>query len=145
MPYTGTKAQAGLGTTLSIGSTPTEIGETDDLPFDRPEWGTADATNFDSTAEEFITTIQKSMEFTVTGNRVSSDAGQAAAEAAYASGASTPFTVQLKKTATQTTSGDKFTFNALVLGSSFRVQPTGVIKFSLKLKTTGPVTFTIGS
>jgi hypothetical protein len=146
MTYSGTQAQAGRGTTLSIGATPTLIGELDQVPFDLPEWATADATNFESGSdEEFILTIRKSMEFTVTGNRVSADAGQVAVQTAYAAGTLSAFTLQLLKNASQTTTGDKYTFNALILSQSFKISTTAKIDFSMKLKTSGPVTFTAGS
>jgi hypothetical protein len=146
MTYTATQAQAGRGTTLSIGSTPTLIGELDDVPFDLPEWQTDDATNFESGQdEEFIPTIRKSMEYTVTGNRVSSDAGQIAVQTAYATPTLSAFVLQLPKTAAQTTAGDKYAFSAYVLNQSFKIQTTKKVTFSMKLKTSGPVTFTAGS
>jgi hypothetical protein len=146
MAYTGSKAQAGRGTVLSIGGTPTPIGEVTDIPLNRPKWETIDVTNFDSGSDaEFISTIRKSSNFTVKGNRVSSDAGQTAVETAYESGAISAFTVQLPKTGAQTTSGDKYTFNALILGCDFTIQPTKQIEFSLDLQISGAVTFTAGS
>ena len=145
MTYTSTLAKAGIGTTLSIGATPTPIGELDNIPADLPEWGTAEATNFESTAEEFITTLQKSQEFSVTGNCVPSDAGQTAVLAAYATGALASFTLQLPKLGAQTTAGNKYVFNALVLGCSFKLTPTGKVDFSIKLKTSGGWTPTVGS
>jgi hypothetical protein len=146
MTYTASQAQAGRGTTLGIGATPTLIGELDNVPMDLPEWNTDDVTNFESGSdEEFITTIRKSMEYSVTGNRVSSDAGQIAVETAYAAGSLSSFTLTLPKTAAQTTSGDKYVFNALVLSQSFKIETTKKVTFSMKLKTSGPVAFTAGS
>ena len=95
--------------------------------------------------EEFIVTIRKSMEFTVTGNRVSADAGQVAVQTAYAAGTLSSFTLQLLKNAAQTTTGDKYVFNALVLSQSFKIETTKKISFSMKLKTSGPVVFTAGT
>jgi hypothetical protein len=146
MTYTGSKAQAGRGSVLSIGATPTEIGECADVPFNRPEWETVDTTNFDSGSdEEQLVTIRKAATFSITGNRVSSDAGQVLAEAAYQSGALTAFTFVLPKTPVQTTAGDKYTFNAYVKGSTFKVQPTQKVEFSLNLQTSGPVALVVGS
>jgi hypothetical protein len=147
MTYSASAAQAGRGSTLSIGATPTLIGELDNVPFDLPEWSTDDVTNFESGSdEEFIVTIRKSMEFTVTGNRVSSDAGQQAVQTAYAAGGSpSAFVLQLPKTPGQTTNGDKYAFNALILSQSFKIETTKKISFAMKLKTSGPVTFTAGS
>jgi hypothetical protein len=144
--YTGSKAQAGRGSLLSIGATPTPIGECADIPFNRPEWETVDTTNFDSGAdEEQLVTIRRAATFSVTGNRVSSDAGQTAAETAYQTGALTTFTLQLPKTTVQTTAGDKYAFSAFVKGSNFKLSPTGKIEFTLNLQTSGPVTLTPGS
>lgn len=146
MTYSGSKSQAGRGSLLSIGATPTEIGEVSDVPFTRPQWDFVDVTNFDSAADqEMLSTIRKAANFTVKGNRVSSDAGQALVETAYQSGALTAFTLTLPKTAAQTTSGDKYTFNAYVRTFGFDVTPTKQIEFSLDLQTSGPITFTIGT
>jgi hypothetical protein len=146
MVYSGSKAQAGRGSVLAIGSTPTPIGEVSDVPFNRPEWDIVDTTNFDSGSdEEQLVTIRKAATFSITGNRVGADAGQAAAETAYQAGTLTPFTFTLPKTTGQSSSGDKFTFSAFVKGSTFKVQPTAKIEFTLNLQTSGPVTVTPGS
>jgi hypothetical protein len=144
--YTGSKAQAGRGSLLSIGSTPTPVGEVADVPFNRPEWETVDTTNFDSGIdEEQLVTIRRSATFNVTGNRVSGDAGQVAVEAAYQTGTLTAFTFTLPKTALQTVSGDKYAFMAYVKGSNFKASPTSKVEFTLNLQTSGPVTLTAGS
>jgi hypothetical protein len=146
LAYTGSKAQAGRGSLLSIGSTPTPIGECSDVPFNRPEWDTVDITNFDSGSdEEQLVTIRKAATFSITGNRVSSDAGQTAAETAYQSGALASFVFALPKTTAQTTTGDTYTFKAYVKGSNFKVSPTAKVEFTLNLQTSGPVTLTPGS
>jgi hypothetical protein len=144
--YTGSKAQAGRGSLLSIGATPTPVGEVADVPFNRPEWETVDTTNFDSGIdEEQLVTIRRASTFSITGNRVSSDAGQIAAETAYQSGALTAFTFALPKTTAQTTTGDTYSFKAYVKGSNFKVSPTGKVEFTLNLQTSGPVTVQVGS
>lgn len=131
--------------TLTVGSA-LSIGEANDFPFDRPEWQTADATNFDSGSDsEQIVTIRKSSSFTVTGNRVSSDVGQAAVETAYQNGTLTAFTATLPKTASQVTSGDTYTFNAYVLSSNFKVGVEKIVQFELKLQISGPATLAVGS
>jgi hypothetical protein len=146
MAYTGSKAQAGRGSMLSIGATPTEIGECSDVPFNRPEWDFVDVTNFDSGSDqEMLSTIRKAATFAVKGNRVSADAGQLLVETAYANGALTAFVLQLPKTATQTTKGDSYAFNAYVKSAGFDVSTTKQIQFNLNLQTSGPVTFTAGT
>lgn len=146
MPYTGSQAQAGRGTQISIGSTPTLIGEVTNAPLKRGKWETVDVTNFESGADsEYLTTIRKGQQLTVKGNRVVSDAGQVAVEMAWENGTVSKFTVQLPKTATQTTTGDTYTFNALILSFDFNVEPTKQIDFEMELQVTGGYTFTAGS
>jgi hypothetical protein len=146
MTYTGSKAQAGRGSTLSIGGTPTEIGEVSEVPFTRPEWEFVETTNFDSGSDaEMLSTMRKVADITFTFNRVSSDAGQVLVEAAYVAGTITAFVLQLPKTAAQTTTGDKYTFNAFVIGSDIKVSPKDKVAGTVKLQTSGPVTLTVGS
>ncbi len=146
MAYAGSQAQSGRGSTLSIGATPTLIGEVKSVPFTSGKWQTADVTNFESGNDaEFITTIRDNGTVTLEGNRVSSDAGQTAVETAYDSGAIAAFTLQLPKTASQVTNGDKYTFNALVIGRDFTVDTTKEIDWKVELKISGAVTFTAGA
>ena len=147
MPYTSSAAVAGRGWSLSIGSTPTLIGEIQELPFTRPEWKFDDITNLESGNDaEILPTIRESSEFTIKVNYVSGDAGQAAIEAAYQAATLSPFTLQATKTATQTTAGDKWAFNGYVLGFDFdSISAAKHVVGSIKLKVTGAVTFTIGS
>jgi predicted secreted protein len=146
MTYTASKAQAGRGSVFSIGGTPTEIGEVTDISFNRPEWDFVDVTNLDSGSDqEMLPTIRKATTFTVKGNRVAADAGQTAVETAYASAALAAFTLLLPKTATQTVSGDKYTFSAYVKNAAFDVAPTKQIEYNISLQTSGAVTYTAGS
>jgi len=145
MPYTGSKAQAGRGSSLLIGATPTPIGEVSDSPLNRGEWQFDDTTNFDSGADkEVISTIRDNGTVPFKGNRVGTDAGQILVETSYQSGAVTAFTLQLPPTALQTT-GDKYTFNAFVKGSKFTVETTKKIGFEIDLMITGPTTFVAGT
>jgi hypothetical protein len=145
--YAKSQAKTGAGTSLSIGSTaPVLIGELTEAPFDRPAWGTEDVTNFESPgASEHIATFLENKEITFQGNRVASDAGQAAVEAAYATGQPVAFTIQLPISGSQTVTGDSFTFSAIVVLPSFSLTPTKVVKFSLKVQPTGAWTKTAGS
>lgn len=146
MTYTGSLAQAGRGSSLSIGGTPTVIGEIKTAGISGNSWGTADVTNFESGADqEFITTIRNNGELRLAGNRVVADAGQALVETAYSTGAITAFVLALPKTAAQTTSGDKYSFNALVQSRSFDVDVSKEISWSVTLKISGAVTFTAGT
>jgi hypothetical protein len=144
--YTSSKAQAGRTASISIGAVPTLIGECDQIPVQRGAWKMADVTNFESGSDaEYLPTIRDGAKLEITGNRVSSDAGQTAVEAAYQSGALTAFTVALPKTATQTTTGDSITFNAYVMESTFTVDLKDAIKFKISLQVSGPMDMVEGS
>ncbi|HKD60545.1 MAG TPA: hypothetical protein VKB47_08795 [Terracidiphilus sp.] len=146
MPYTGSKSQAGRGSQFLIGATPTEVGECSDVQFNRPEWDFADVTNLDSGSDqELLSTIRKATTINLKGNRVSSDAGQVLVETNYQSGAEVAFTLQLPKTGSQVTAGDKYVGNAFVKASTFDVTPTKQIEFNITLQPTGPITLTVGS
>ena len=146
MTYTGSQAQAGRGSSLSIGATPTLIGEVKDVPLNRGKWDLVDVTNFESGSDsEQIVTMRKPGSVTFKGNRVSADAGQTACEAAYQNGTLVAFVLQLPKTATQTTAGDKYTFNAFVVSSDFANATTAVIEFTIELQISGTCTLTVGS
>lgn len=151
MTYSGSKAQAGRGTILSIGSTPVVIGEIVSEGFSSNGWKFEDVSNMQSGQdEEFIPTMRDNGTYDISGNRVSADAGQVAVEAAYynTSGATmspSPFTMTLLKNANQTTTGDVYTFNAYVQSCSFKASVENKITWDVKLKITGPVTKTVGS
>jgi hypothetical protein len=68
-------------------------------------------------------------------------------EAAFASGAITTFTIQLpvNTKAGQSTTGDKFAFNALVTEVPYNFETTKIDSGSCKLKMSGPMTITVGS
>jgi hypothetical protein len=151
MTYSGSKAQAGRGTILSIGSTPVVIGEITSEGFSGNGWKFEDTSNMQSGQdEEFLPTMRDNGTYDISGNRVSSDAGQAAVEAAYynTSGdtlVASPFTMTLLKNASQTTSGDVYTFNAFVQSCVFKADVEKKITWEVKLKISGPVTKTEGS
>jgi hypothetical protein len=146
MAYTGSQAQAGRGSQLSIGASPILIGEVKDLPLTRGKWALVDTTNFESGSDsEQLVTIRKPGTCTFKGNRVSSDAGQAAVEAAYQSGVLTAFTLQLPKTSAQTSKGDTYTFNAFVADWTLTNQVEQVIEFTIELSISGGSTLTEGS
>lgn len=144
--YTGSKAQAGRGSQLAIGASPVVIGEVKDVPLNRGKWDLVDVTNFQSGSDtEQLVTMRKAGSVTLKGNRVSSDSGQAAVETAYQSGALTPFTLTLPKTAAQSSSGDVYTFSAFVVGSDFTDTTAQAVEFSIELQISGACTLTLGS
>jgi hypothetical protein len=145
MSYTGSKAITGAGTTISIGTTPTLIGEVKNVKINGRKFDTDDVTNMSSTQKEFIATILDEGEISFDFNRVSTDAGQMALEAAFVAGTTNPFTVQLPKTSAQTTAGDKYTFNALITECNYSFEVTKADAGDCKLKISGLLTMIAGS
>jgi hypothetical protein len=147
--YSNSQAQAGRGTQLSIGATPTLIGEVRSISRSGNGWETADVTNFESgISQEFISTILNNGELKVVCNRVSTDAGQVLLEAAYegsSAGVLQAFVLQLLKSPAQTTTGDKYAFNALVQSVGMSIETTKEIAADITLKCSGPWTLTEGS
>ena len=137
MSYTQSKAQTGLGTLLSIGTTPVVVGEIIDLKQSGRTAKTDDVTNTHSSATEFIATIMDSGTWDCTFNRVGTDAGQEAMEAAFQGLTTNSFTIQLPKTGSQTTKGDSFTFNALIQELSYSISPDKKVMGTTKLKVSG--------
>lgn len=147
------QANTGLGTTLKINTgtsgspTWTLVGELTDTPLSGRKVDTTDTTNFQSTAKEFKATIVESGNVKVTGNYLGTDAGQLALEAAFESLKTTQFQVTLPVTGTQGTSGDIWTFSAVVeeLSPFGTLSPTKVVSFQASLKVTGSFVVTRGS
>ncbi len=153
MAYTKSQAQSGRGTVVSIGTvgnSPTfaVLGEIKSTSQSGSQWGTEDVTNFESGSDqEFQTTIRDNGELNVSGNRIPSDPGQVQLEAAFGDGLIRPFKVQLEpnELTGQTSVGDLFSFNALVVSRDFAIEYNKVVTFSAKLKVSGPITVTSGS
>lgn len=146
MSYTKSAAITGAGTILSIGTVPTPVAEIKTIKLSGRKWDTDDVTNMSSPGyKEFIATIIDPGEFALEGNRVSSDLGQVAMEAAFAAGNLNPFTVQLPKTSAQTTKGDAYTFSALVTEIDYNFETSKADSFSAKLKVSGAVLLVAGS
>lgn len=146
MTYTGSKAQAGRGSLFSIGGTPTEIGEVSSVTPSGNAWEYVDTSNFDSGVdEEFLPTMRNNGEYRIQGNRVSTDAGQLLVVAAYNSGAINSYTLTIPKNASQTSTGDKWVFNAYVQTITNPVEVKNKIGFDVTLKVSGNPVFTAGS
>lgn len=150
MSYTKSQAGIGLGSILSIGSagaTPTftTVGEIKTINQSGRQVSTEDTTNLQSSAKEFIPTLVDSGTWDISGNRIGTDVGQIAMEAAFSSLALLPFTIQLPKQGSQTTKGDLFTFNALVQEANYSVAVDKAVTFTAKLKVSGAMTITPGS
>ena len=153
MAYTKTKKQSGNLTQLSINtgttSSPvwTPILEIVDIGQSGKTLKTDDATNLNSTMEEFIGTIANPGGFALSMNRVSSDPGQIALLASFNAATTLMYQAQLPKAPGQTTTGDLFAFSAIVeefndLGT---VKADKGIMTPAKLKVSGPITLTPGT
>jgi hypothetical protein len=147
LSYTGSKAQSGSQTTLAIGSTPTTIGEVISISQSGKSNATDETTNLQSTGEEFIATILRPGKWDITMNRVPGDAGQTALTTAFNGKTVDPYTIQLPKSSAQSSTGDKYTFSALVeeMDDLSDVSPAKKITSKVSLKVSGSITFTAGS
>lgn len=154
MSYTVSQAQAGLGSKISINTgtvmTPiwTQIFEVASIKNSGRVAKTVDVTNLQSGASEWITTLVDSGTFDCTGNRVVADPGQVAVETSFASLASNVgFQVEIRKTPTQTTHGDTYTFAGVIQewDPVSDVSVDKAITFSLKIKISNVITYAAGT
>ena len=151
MSYTKSQAGIGLGSTLSINTgtiaTPvwTIVGEISQASLSGRQAATTQVTNLQSLASEFIPTLISEGDLALSGNRISTDAGQLAIEAAFNSLKLAQFKLQLPVAGAQTTTGDLYSFTALVTDSVFVVSFDKAINYDVKLKISGLMTFTAGS
>lgn len=141
--YTGSKALSGQLTSLSIGVTPTLIGEITDIQQSGRQMATEPTTNLQSTAKEFVGTIMDNGAVEFAFNRIASDAGQLAVEAALVSGVPVAFTLQEPK-GSFTTTGPKATFSGLVTESNL-TWASKVITGKVKMLVSGAITWTPGT
>lgn len=149
-----TKAVAGKGLQLAVNtgsvSSPTYTPVGEGLSVDlAAKMGTDDATSFDSSATEYIATMPDGGEIKFTANRVSSDAGQAAVQAAGPLGANagelTMFKITAPKASGQMTNGDSWTFSALVTEFNPAFKPDKKTTMSGTLRVSNGITYTEGS
>jgi hypothetical protein len=148
MAYTKSKAQIGLGSILAIetgDSTFTTIGEIKSINQSGRQWATEDVTNMESTKREFISTLADSGTWQIQGSRVGGDAGQVAMESAFNGGALESFKITLPKAAGQTSTGDTYTFDALIQDLNYSFSVDKVDTFTATLKVSGDITVTPGS
>jgi hypothetical protein len=151
----------GLGAVLSIGTqggSPTyaAVGKIKTIKAPQPKFGTEDTTTIDTAGgvRTFIKTLQDPGEMDVSVLWESADAGQVSVLAAFntlsnsANGAAYPFKLALPidLPGGQTTTGDTFTFNALVTEyTGPEVQADKTITWSFKCKLSGAITFAEGA
>lgn len=153
MSYTVSQAQSGdltifaMNTGTTGSPTWTTIGEITDLSQSGRMNKTDDVTNLQSTAEEFIATIQSPGKWNLTMNRVSGDAGQAAVLASFNAKTNKQYKITLPLSAAQTTSGDTYTFSALVeeFNDLSAVKADKKVSTVAGIKVSGAITFAAGS
>lgn len=155
MSYTGTAAQAAIGAAININtsstSTPTWtlVGEIKEATWSNRVIKTADATNLESTFEEFIATLPNPGTVEFTCNRIPglTDGGQSAVDASYRAATTKSYQIVLPKGGAQTTTGDAYVFKAIVEECSpvATISPEKIVDFKVRLKLSGSDTFTAGS
>jgi len=159
--YTGNQAIQGIGAQLYIGpafnaaspvASPTYIPilELTEMPFKGEEWDKLDRSNFNSLkkTKEFGKGMLDPGTVDITGMSITTDAGQVALQAALAD-ASYPymFALQMPLRPGQTTTGDQYTWNALVMNGTqlSSLAPTKDVEMKYSLQNTGPITPIEGS
>lgn len=163
MAYTGTQAQVARGSVFSIGTqagfpagtqafaageTFNVVGEVISGKFTGSKKDTVDATNMESGGyHEMVDTgmvSYGSLEITV--NRVGSDAGQTAMNAAFLATGPFDFTVQLPLAKGQTTKGDLLSFCGIVsTGGDMDLVTNKQVELTYKIEITGPRYLAVGS
>ena len=156
MSYTGSKAQAGRGSQLYIGGVTgvggseswTLIGEVKSGSISGVSFDKEDVSNFQSGVyKEYLATMVDPGTLDMSGNRVSTDAGQLAVEAAFLTGLTYDWKLVLPintKTG-QTTTGDTFILSGFVQSRDIAVDTTKAVGWNVKLQLSGPPTITPGS
>jgi hypothetical protein len=156
MAYTGSKAQAGRGTQLFIGGvtgaggteTFTLVGEIKTSGIAGVQYDQEDVSNFQSGAyKEYLATMIDPGTLDMMGNRISTDGGQQAVEAAFLTGLTYDFKLVLPVSAKlgQTTTGDTYLFSGFVKSRDIPVDTTKAISWSVKIQLSGAPTYTQGS
>ena len=154
MSYTNTQTGTGKGLVLAINtgtaSSPTYTTVGESLTVDlATKMATEDATNFASSAMEYIATMVDPGELKFTANRVASDTGQAAVVTNGPHGASAGtlvgFKITAPKSGAQTSVGDIWTFNAIVVEFNPAFKPDKKVVMSGVLRISNAITYTAGS
>ena len=152
MSYSFSTGQTGSQSVLTIGSTPVVIGQIQDIAFSGQALKTLDSTNLQSTVEEIQPSLPNAGEIKVTCLRIPADTGQAAVATAFNLGSAqtaTAFALTLApdKAEGQTTTGDKFAFNAYVIAfvPAAGISAEKLITSEFTLKVVTSFTMTAGS
>lgn len=159
----GATVVSATGTSITISANATATGSTIALTFTigytvvgelkvgdpgKGQYDKEDVSNFQSLIDkEYKKMMRDNGTPKLTGNRVSSDAGQLAVSAAY-DDADNSYMIQITipKRSDQTSTGDIYTYDALVMSRTFGpIETNKTIPFEVDLQITGPVTFVAGS
>jgi hypothetical protein len=150
--YPGSAAQTASGTAFSINTgtvtTPvyTLIGELINPRQTGAKNNTAEVTNLQSTAEEFISTLPSPGNWEFTCNRVTGDTGQIAVLASFNNKTKVLYKLVLPLSPAQTTTGDSYVFSAIVETFAISdIDPKKAITITGSLKVSGGTTFTAGT
>jgi hypothetical protein len=140
-----TATGSAVALTFAIAYTP--IFELSGVPISGQQWSVEDTTNFQSlSVKEKLKTILDTGKMTLTGNRVSTDTGQAALKAAFLDPSNAYlFQLTYPKETGQVTTGDSETFGALVVSYDVALEVGKVVKITVGLDRTGTPTFTEGA
>lgn len=151
MAYRATKAFTGLASVFNfnpVGSPPVwaTIAEVRNQKPAGQQMKSDDATNLQSSAEEFISTIRTSGTWDIEANLIPTDPGYLAMQSLFYNGATVQGMVQLPKAPGQAVIGDQRWF--LFFVEKFMpttIEPSKIIRLDASLKITGDVTTVAGS
>jgi hypothetical protein len=150
--YSGSKAQSSQGTGIWVNPTNASppvwvfIGEAMGAKFsDKTQFD--DSSNLQSTQKEFLPILPDPGKLSVTLNRVSTDAGQAALAASKAAQTRLQYAVvfPINTAAGQSSAGDQRLFLAYVESLSPQIEVNKKITSAFDLQITGPITEIEGS
>lgn len=150
MSYSATQGFGGKGFTLTVntGTVSTPVWTPVYEGFSaKPAMknGMDDATNFQSSGEEYVPTMPDGGEWSFSFNRVASDPGQLALQTAFFAQTLLMFEATAPKGKGQMTAGDMWAFSAYVSDLNPDFDPKKKITNAGKLRTSNGVTFTAGS
>ncbi len=150
---TANPAQTGAGAVISIGgvtggtSTFVPIGEIISAKQQGMKRAVTPTTNLTSgQVARKLGTVLDNGTITITVTRVSSDAGQAAVQAALLAGSAYDFKIVLPIAPGQTTTGDTITFSAIVTeAGNFDIDISKAVESTITLDIDGAMTTVLGS
>ena len=139
MSYTGTGASSALGTqyAIKVADTFTIISEIKTATQSGATNKTADATNLESTAEEFVCVIPASGKFELECNRLPADPGQVAVKASFDNATTCNY---------QVTTPDAYVYTFKAIVEEFevlpKIGPNDLMTVKIGIKVSGAITET---